>query len=87
MMLQCLRIRQVNGVCLMSIFCDIGKVQSQSFTESSELDFSLVLQAEPESLLGNLLKSSVRTTPRGKKFIKYEALIPAKTGNLPSGSI
>jgi len=45
-------------MCLVGIFRDIGKVQPQSFTESPELDFPLVLKAEPESLLRDLLKSS-----------------------------
>jgi hypothetical protein len=37
------------------IFCDVGEVQAESFAEASEFDFSLVLEAELERLLGDLL--------------------------------
>lgn len=53
--LQCVGIREVDGMWLMCILCDIRKMQTKSLAETAELDFPLVLQTELECLLGDLL--------------------------------
>lgn len=62
MTLERLRVLKVDGMRLVCVFGYIGKMESQSFAEATELDFSLVLQAELEGLLGDLLHSTFRTT-------------------------
>ena len=39
----------------MSILGDIGEMETEGFAETAEFHLSLVLQAEPERLLGDLL--------------------------------
>jgi hypothetical protein len=54
-MLEGIRIRKVNGMGLGGIFGDIGEVETKGFTLATELDFSLMLQAELKSSLSDLL--------------------------------
>lgn len=55
MMLQCLGIGEVDRVGLVRVFGDVGEVKTEGFAETAELDFALVLQAESEGLLRDLL--------------------------------
>lgn len=56
--LQDLRVGQVDGVGLMGILGDVSQVKTQSLAQPAELDFALVLQAESERLLCNLLEKN-----------------------------
>jgi hypothetical protein len=40
---------------LVGVFGDVGKMETQGFAETAELDLALVLEAELECLLGDLL--------------------------------
>jgi len=56
MVLKGVRVGEVDRMLLMRIFGNIGKVQAESFAQTTELDFTLVLEAKFECLLGYLLK-------------------------------
>lgn len=43
---------------LMGVFGDIGEMKAQGFAETTELDLALVLEAEFECLLGDLLEQN-----------------------------
>ena len=43
---------EVDGVDLVGILGDVGEVEAEGLAQAAELDFSLVLQAETEGLLG-----------------------------------
>ena len=60
MVLGGIRIGQVDGVWVVRVLCYVGKVQAESLAETAKLDFALVLQAELEGLLGNLLHGRSR---------------------------
>ena len=55
-MLQRIGVGEVDRVRLMRVFSDVGEVQTQRLAESAELDFALMLEAEAESLLCDLLQ-------------------------------
>ena len=55
MMLESVRIGEVNGMLLMGILGNIGQMKTERFAQTTELDLSLVLETELESLLGDLL--------------------------------
>lgn len=58
MMLKSLRIGKVDSMLLVGVFCNIREVKSEGFAQTTELDFPLVLQAELEGLLGDLLQKT-----------------------------
>ena len=58
MMLKSFRVSKVDRMSLVGVFGDVGKVQAERFAKTAELDLTLVLQAELESLLRNLLQES-----------------------------
>ena len=55
MMLQSIRVGKIDGMKLIGILRHISQMQSKSFAQTAELDSALVLQAELESLLCDLL--------------------------------
>ena len=55
MVLQGIRIAEVDRMWLVLVFRNIGEVQPEGLAESTELYFPLMLQAEFECLLRNLL--------------------------------
>ena len=55
MMLKSFRVSKVDRMSLVGVFGDVGKVQAERFAKTAELDLSLMLQTEFESLLGDLL--------------------------------
>lgn len=55
MMLEGIRIREVNGMLLVRVFGDIGEMEAESLAKTTELDFTLMFETEFEGLLGNLL--------------------------------
>ena len=56
MVLEGIGIRQVDGMGLVRVLGDVPEVQTKRFAQAAELHFTLVLQAELESLLGDLLR-------------------------------
>ena len=56
MVLEGVGVGEVNGVLLVGVLGDIGKMEAQGFAETTELDLALVLEAELERLLGDLLQ-------------------------------
>lgn len=54
-MLKGIRIRKIDGMLLMRVFCYIGEVKTKSLAESTELDFSVVFETKFEGMLGDLL--------------------------------
>ena len=56
MMLKGFRVSKGDRMSLVGVFGDVGKVQAERFAKTAELDLTLVLQAELESLLRNLLQ-------------------------------
>ena len=55
MVLQGIRVGEVDAVRLVRILRDIGQVKTEGLAQATELDLALVLQAELEGLLRNLL--------------------------------
>ena len=55
MVLGGIRIGQVDGVWVVRVLCYVGKVQAESLAKATELDLALMLQAELEGLLSDLL--------------------------------
>ena len=55
MMLQGIRVGEVDAVRLVRILRDIGQVKTEGLAQATELDLALVLQAELEGLLRDLL--------------------------------
>ena len=58
MMLKGFRVSKVDRMSLVGVFGNVGKVQAERFAKTAELDLTLVLQAELERLLRNLLQES-----------------------------
>ena len=56
MMLKRVGIREIDRVGLMGIFCNICKVQAESFAKATELDLAYVFEAKLEGLMGDLLR-------------------------------
>ena len=61
--LESFRVREVDRVGLMSILRYVCEVEAESLTKTSEFDFALVLQAESERLLRNLLQTQRKDHP------------------------
>lgn len=59
--LEDLWVGEVDGMGLVCIFCDIGEVETECLTETTELDLALVLETEAECLLCDLLMERDRT--------------------------
>ena len=57
MVLQSIGVGEVNGMGLVCVLGDIREVQAESLAKATELDLALMLQAELESLLGDLLQN------------------------------
>ena len=55
MVLQGIRVGEVDAVRLVRILRDIGQVKTEGLAQATELDLALVLQAELEGLLRDLL--------------------------------
>ena len=72
MVLGGIRIGQVDGVWVVRVLCYVGKVQAESLAETAELGLALVLQAELDGLLGDLLYERSR-------YITYEHVNAVKT--------
>lgn len=58
-MLEDLRVGQVDGVSLVCILCDVGEVETESLAQTTELDLALVLETEAEGLLCDLLTDGI----------------------------
>ena len=71
MVLQGIRVGEVDAVRLVRILRDVGEMEAEGLTETAELDLTLVLQAELECLLSNLLFDSERKSA-GKQFRSYD---------------
>ena len=56
MVLQGLGVGEVDRVGLVGILGYVAEVKTKGLTKTTELDLALMLQAEAECLLGNLLK-------------------------------
>lgn len=56
MVLEDVRIREVDGVRLVGVFGDVREMQPQGFAQTAELNFALMLQAKLERLLCDLLR-------------------------------
>jgi len=55
-MLENVGVGEVDGVWLVGILGHVGQMETQGFTKTTEFDFTDMLQAELESLLGYLLQ-------------------------------
>ena len=55
MVLQGIGVGKVDAVRLVRVLRDIGQVKTEGLAEATELDLALVLQAELEGLLRDLL--------------------------------
>ena len=55
MVLQGIRVGEVDAVRLVRILRDIGQVKTEGLAQATKLDLALVLQAELEGLLRDLL--------------------------------
>jgi len=75
MVLESIRVGKIDGMWLVGIFGNIRQMKPKSFAKASEFNFSLMLEAEFECLLCNLLKKSVKNM---KKKDKNSLDIPGK---------
>jgi len=55
MMLEGIWIRKIDRMRLVGIFCDVGKMKSEGFTQTPKLNLALVFEAKLERLLCDLL--------------------------------
>ena len=62
MVVEGIGIGEVDGMRLVSVLCDVGEVETEGLAKTAEFHLALVLQAELECLLGDLLHSTGRVT-------------------------
>jgi len=62
--LEDLWVGEVDGMSLVSIFCDVGEVETEGLAQTAELDLALVLETEAEGLLCDLLAEGIRRCGR-----------------------
>jgi len=61
MALEGVRVCEIDRMRLMCVFCDVGKMETESFAQTAEFDFTDVLEAELECLKSDLLQRASDT--------------------------